>query len=144
VIILVLHLLRLRPFLVGGHRQLALENLALRQQLAVYERTAPRPRLRPMDRLFYVDYPLAGQPAVTYTFDAADRRTQITRNATTVTYAHDDANRRASLTPLGTLTYGYDPGATGSRSAGRGHAAGLRRVVVTKARRLTPIKPAPA
>jgi YD repeat-containing protein len=97
-----------------------------------------------MDRLFYVDYPLAGQPAVTYTFDAADRRTQITRNATTVTYAHDDANRRASLTPLGTLTYGYDPGATGSRSAGRGHAAGLRRVVVTKARRLTPIKPAPA
>ena len=35
MITLVLHLLRLFPFLCGGHRQLALENLALRQQLAV-------------------------------------------------------------------------------------------------------------
>src|SRR5439155_22271704 len=33
--------LRLLPFLCGGHRQLALENLALHQQLAVYKRTAP-------------------------------------------------------------------------------------------------------
>ncbi len=40
-----LHLL-LFPFLCGGHRQLALENLALRQQLAVYKRTANRPKLR--------------------------------------------------------------------------------------------------
>jgi hypothetical protein len=39
MITLVLHLLRLVPFLCGGHRQLALENLALRQQLAVYKRT---------------------------------------------------------------------------------------------------------
>jgi putative transposase len=54
VITLVLHLLRLLPFLIGGHRQLALENLALRQQLAVYKRTAPRPRLRTVDRLFWV------------------------------------------------------------------------------------------
>jgi hypothetical protein len=54
VITLVLHLLRLLPFLVGGHRQLALEKLALRQQLAVYKRTAPRPRLHTMDRLFWV------------------------------------------------------------------------------------------
>jgi hypothetical protein len=53
VITLVLHLLRLPPFLIGGHRQLALENLALRQQLAVYKRTAPRPRLRPADRRFW-------------------------------------------------------------------------------------------
>ena len=45
MITLLLHLLRLLPFLVGGHRQLALENLALRQQLAVYKRTAPRPKL---------------------------------------------------------------------------------------------------
>ena len=30
-----LHLLRLFPFLCDGHRQLALENLAVRQQLAV-------------------------------------------------------------------------------------------------------------
>jgi hypothetical protein len=41
-----LHLLRLSPFLCGGHRQLALENLALRQQLAVYKRTATRPNGR--------------------------------------------------------------------------------------------------
>jgi hypothetical protein len=45
---------RLLPFLVGGHRQLALENLALRQQLAVYKRTAARPKLRTMDSLFWV------------------------------------------------------------------------------------------
>ena len=38
-----LHLLRLFPFLCGGHRQLALENLALRQQLAVFKRTVNRP-----------------------------------------------------------------------------------------------------
>jgi hypothetical protein len=35
-----LHVLRLLPFLCGGHRQLALENLALRQQLATYKKTA--------------------------------------------------------------------------------------------------------
>src|SRR5882762_3941942 len=39
---LLLHLVRLCPFLFGGHRQLALENLALRQQLAVYNLTAVR------------------------------------------------------------------------------------------------------
>jgi putative transposase len=49
-----LHLLRLLPFLFGGHRLLALENLALRQQLAVYKRTAPRPKLRTTDRFFWV------------------------------------------------------------------------------------------
>jgi hypothetical protein len=38
-----LHLFRLLPFLVGGHRQLALENLALRHQVAVYKRTVTRP-----------------------------------------------------------------------------------------------------
>jgi transposase InsO family protein len=49
-----LHLVRLFPFLCGGHRQLALENLALRQQLAVYGRMVTRPKLRPTDRLFWV------------------------------------------------------------------------------------------
>src|SRR2546430_1823368 len=47
------HLPRLLPFFCGGHRQLAIENLALRQQLAVYKRTATRPRLRTTDRLFW-------------------------------------------------------------------------------------------
>src|SRR5438445_2881825 len=32
------HLLRLLPTLCGGHRQVALENLALRHQLAVYKK----------------------------------------------------------------------------------------------------------
>ena len=54
MITLLLHLLRLLPFLFGGHRQLALENLALHQQLAVYKRTVRRPKLRRTDRLFWV------------------------------------------------------------------------------------------
>jgi putative transposase len=54
MISLLLHLLRLLPFLLGGHRQLALENLALRQQLSVYKRTVTRPPLRRRDRLFWV------------------------------------------------------------------------------------------
>jgi putative transposase len=54
MITLLLHLLRLLPFLCDGHRLLALENLALRQQLAVYKRTVTRPPLRRTDRLFWV------------------------------------------------------------------------------------------
>src|SRR5437867_12653031 len=54
MITLLLHLLRLLPFLCGGHRQLALENLALHQQLAVYKRTMTRPRLRTADRFSWV------------------------------------------------------------------------------------------
>src|SRR5258708_10247054 len=54
MITLLLHLLRLLPILCGGHRQVALENLALRQQLVVYTRTATQPRLRASDRLFWV------------------------------------------------------------------------------------------
>jgi hypothetical protein len=53
MITFLLHLLRLLPFICGGHRQLALENLALRHQLAVYKRGAPRPKLRQADRLFW-------------------------------------------------------------------------------------------
>src|SRR5882724_2484205 len=54
MITLFLHLLRLLPLLCGGHRQLALENLALRHQLAVYRRSKPRPKLRTTDRVFWV------------------------------------------------------------------------------------------
>ena len=39
MIILPLHLLRLLPFFFGGHRQLAIEILALRHELSVYKRT---------------------------------------------------------------------------------------------------------
>src|SRR6267378_1390944 len=38
----------------GGHRAIVLENLALRQQLAVLTRTLKRPPLRSTDRLFWV------------------------------------------------------------------------------------------
>jgi transposase InsO family protein len=54
MITILLHLLRLFPFLCGGHRQLVLENLALRHQLVVYKQTVTRPRLRTTDRLFWV------------------------------------------------------------------------------------------
>jgi hypothetical protein len=37
---------------VSTQRSLVFENLALRHQLAVLQRTARRPRLRPADRLF--------------------------------------------------------------------------------------------
>ncbi len=40
--------------LVRGRAALALENLALRQQLAVLQRSVWRPRLRPRDRVFWV------------------------------------------------------------------------------------------
>ena len=39
---------------LSGHRQIALENLALRQQLTVYKRAVTRPKLRATDRLFWV------------------------------------------------------------------------------------------
>jgi hypothetical protein len=38
---------------VHTHRELALENLALRQQLAVWKARQPRPRLTAMDRIFF-------------------------------------------------------------------------------------------
>ncbi len=37
-----------------GHRAVALENLALRQQLAALSRSGKRPHLRTSDRLFWV------------------------------------------------------------------------------------------
>ena len=38
----------------SGHRQVALENIALRHQLAVFTRERKRPRLRDRDRLFWI------------------------------------------------------------------------------------------
>src|SRR5437879_10668770 len=48
------HLLRLLPMLCSGHHQVALENLALRHQLAVYKKPVNRPKLLSSDRLFWV------------------------------------------------------------------------------------------
>ena len=36
-----------------SHESLRLENMALRHQLAVYQHTVKRPKLRPADRLFW-------------------------------------------------------------------------------------------
>ena len=45
---------RLLIVVASRHRSLALENLALRQQLAVYRRTRPKPMMRWADRLFWM------------------------------------------------------------------------------------------
>jgi len=40
--------------ILGGQKQVALENAALRQQLAVFKRYVPRPKLNNGDRLFWI------------------------------------------------------------------------------------------
>ena len=47
-------LLRSIGLICGGHQAIVLENLALRQQLAVLTRTVKRPQLRSTDRLFWI------------------------------------------------------------------------------------------
>jgi putative transposase len=47
-------LLRSLRLICSGHRAVALENVALRQQLSVFRRTVRRPQLRTRDRLFWV------------------------------------------------------------------------------------------
>src|SRR5579864_3241481 len=47
-------LLRSLGLICGGHRAVVLENLALRQQLAVLTRTVKCPQLRSTDRLFWI------------------------------------------------------------------------------------------
>ena len=47
-------LLRSIGLICSGHRAVALEDLALRQQVAVLKRTVKRPRLRTSDRLFWI------------------------------------------------------------------------------------------
>ena len=42
------------PRLLSSRRDLLLENLALRQQLMVFKRRAPRPKLGNLDKLFWV------------------------------------------------------------------------------------------
>jgi len=46
--------LRSLALICGGHRAVALENLVLRQQLAVFKRTVKRPQRRRGDRLFWM------------------------------------------------------------------------------------------
>src|SRR6184192_2616730 len=50
----ILSLFRMILLLLGGYEQIALENLALREQLAIFQRSVRHPKIRPMDRLFWV------------------------------------------------------------------------------------------
>ena len=45
---------RLVILVLGGQKQIALENAAMRQQLAVFKRDVKRPRLSLWDRLFWI------------------------------------------------------------------------------------------
>ena len=47
-------LLRMLGLLCSGQRAIALENVALRQQLSIFRRTVRRPHLRTSDRVFWV------------------------------------------------------------------------------------------
>ena len=50
----ILFWIRFVILVLGGHQQVALENAALRQQLAVFKRDVKRPKLRSWDRLFWI------------------------------------------------------------------------------------------
>ena len=50
----ILSLFRMILLILGGYEQVALENLALREQLAIFQRSVRRPKIRPTDRLFWV------------------------------------------------------------------------------------------
>ena len=45
-------LITLLQLVLKDRNQLALENIALRQQLAVYQRTVKRPKIEDRDRIF--------------------------------------------------------------------------------------------
>src|SRR5215475_1019933 len=45
---------RFLMLILFGHKQVALENAALRQQLAILKRERPRPKLHYRDRLFWI------------------------------------------------------------------------------------------
>ena len=59
MVVRVIQIARLLIILAGRQRSLVFENLALRQQLAIYHRTRPKPALRWSDRLFWVGLQLA-------------------------------------------------------------------------------------
>src|SRR5262245_54020551 len=50
----VFRILRFILLIFAGHKEIALENAALRQQLAILKRDRPRPTLHRRDRLFWV------------------------------------------------------------------------------------------
>jgi putative transposase len=59
MVVRVIQIARRLIILASRQRSLVFENLALRQQLAVYHRTRPKPIVRWSDRLFWVGLRLA-------------------------------------------------------------------------------------
>src|SRR3979409_273339 len=59
MLVRIIQIVRLLIILARRHRSLVFENLALRQQLAVYHRTRPKSTVRWSDRLFWVGLRLA-------------------------------------------------------------------------------------
>ena len=59
MVVRLIQIARLLIILASRRRSLVFENLALRQQLAVYQRTRPNPTVRWSDRLFWVGLRLA-------------------------------------------------------------------------------------
>ena len=53
MVVMISTLLRALSSTLSSHRKLALENLALRQQIAVLQRSVKRPHLKKSDRLFW-------------------------------------------------------------------------------------------
>jgi putative transposase len=50
----ILSTLRFVILMLAGHKEIALKNVALRQQLTILRREQPRPKLRNRDRLFWI------------------------------------------------------------------------------------------
>src|SRR5437867_104964 len=50
----ILSLFRMILLILGGYEQIALENLALREQLAIFQRIVRHPKIRLMDGVFWV------------------------------------------------------------------------------------------
>ncbi len=50
----ILALLRMVLLVLAGYEQIAFENLALRQQMAIFQRTVRRPKIQSTDRLFWI------------------------------------------------------------------------------------------
>src|SRR5215831_12725224 len=50
--------------ILGGQKRVGLENAALRQQLVVFKRNIPRPKLNNRDRLFWISFCLIWQESV--------------------------------------------------------------------------------
>ena len=78
-----------------GQRELVLENLALRQQLAALHRTTKRARLRTRDRLFWIALARSWRNC---------RRALIVVQPDTVVGWHRDWRRRRWTRPLTTST----------------------------------------